>query len=133
MTVPAGQIMFMGQGWLSVAEAAETQRGMRMDEVERLKRELSMAQENNHARNVELDALHYVWCDGGCEGGIHRFGEHPPLTAEIVAAAIRNAERLRRWYVNRRGRQEAECGASRDIAWNTSYREIIDALKDTAK
>lgn len=51
-------------------------------------------------KNVALDALHYVWCDGGCAGGVHRYGEHPPLTEEIVAEAERNARRLRRWHVN---------------------------------
>jgi len=39
---------------------------LRVEEVRRLKRELKNAYENNHRRNLELDALHYVWCDGGC-------------------------------------------------------------------
>ena len=38
-----------------------------------LRRQIGMALYNNHRRNVELDALHYVWCDGGCEGGTHRY------------------------------------------------------------
>lgn len=64
----------------------------------RLKRELTIAYANNRQRNLELDALHYVWCDGGCEGGIHRFGEHPPLTKEIVEAAIYTTNRLARTF-----------------------------------
>ena len=51
-------------------------------------------------RNRELDALHYVWCDGGCRGGVHRFGEHPPLTKELVEEAVRNTQRLCSWYGN---------------------------------
>lgn len=69
-----------------------------------VRRELSYAQDNNHKRNVELDTLHYVWCNGGCAGGVHRFGEHPELTEEIVAAAERNTKRLRQWLSNHEGR-----------------------------
>lgn len=108
-------------------------------------RQLVNAQSNNHDRNIELDALHYVWCDGGCNGGTHRFGEHPPLTPDIVAAAERNARRLRRWYVNNAGKTlpgttEARIPAWReaDIAIHTSYveqseaelREVVGILKD---
>jgi hypothetical protein len=48
-------------------------------------------------KNRELDALHYVWCDGGCAGGVHRW-DNTLITREIVEAAERNARRLRRWY-----------------------------------
>lgn len=67
-----------------------------------LSRELAMAYENNHSRNVELDALHYVWCDGGCEGGVHRFDKlgSGAITEEIVATAEKNVARLRAWYTN---------------------------------
>lgn len=54
-------------------------------------------------KNKELDALHYVWCSGGCEGGVHRFTD-TPLTAEMVAFAIRNTDRLINWYVSKAGR-----------------------------
>lgn len=50
-----------------------------------------------HRKNVELDALHMVWCDGGCPRGVHRWSDEL-VTEEIVAAAERNATRLRRWF-----------------------------------
>lgn len=61
-------------------------------------RELAVACHAAERRNRELDALHYVWCDGGCDSGVHRYGEHPPLTKEIVEEAQRYVTRLtRRW------------------------------------
>jgi hypothetical protein len=48
-------------------------------------------------KNRELDALHYVWCDGGCERGVHRWSD-ALVTRELVEAAERNTRRLRGWY-----------------------------------
>lgn len=48
-------------------------------------------------KNRELDALHYVWCDGGCYRGVHRW-TNTLVTKEMVEAAERQARRLRRWY-----------------------------------
>ena len=67
--------------------------------IRKLRRELQFAYANNHKRNLELDALHYVWCDGGCESGVHRW-EGGPLTAEVVELAVQNTERLVRWRNN---------------------------------
>ena len=69
-----------------------------------LRRQLGFKDEALHRKNLELDALHFVWCDGGCASGVHRFGEHPALTEEIVAEAERNAVRLRRWLSNAQAR-----------------------------
>lgn len=68
-----------------------------------LRQQLTRAQRNNHARNVALDALHFVWCDGGCDTGVHRFDGAGPdaVTREVVEAAIRNTERLIAWYQTR--------------------------------
>jgi hypothetical protein len=62
-----------------------------------LKRQLSNQRDNNHRRNVELDALHYVWCDGGCKSGVHRWSKNT-ITQEVVDAAVRNTNRLVAWY-----------------------------------
>ena len=80
-----------------------------MDQVRKLKRELTQARENNEARNRELDALHYIWCDGGCQGGAHRYcGSPNDITEEVVKSAERNTMRLRRWFVNRESRKERD-------------------------
>lgn len=69
-------------------------------------------------KNRELDALHYVWCDGGCPGGVHRWTSGQ-ITSEMVEHAQRQARRLAAWYgtvrfrrddpriVRRRGRFDA--------------------------
>lgn len=139
-------------------------------EVDKLRRELTRAYENNKRRNVELDALYYVWCDGGCGGGVQRYrnritfvtkpnddslitcaycklpscdlyfetvggGTHAwhgvhsrclpalqPVDEEIVQAAIRNTERLARWYGNReyRAKWDQLSGEEKNI--------LLDAL-----
>ena len=92
---------------LAIGQAAadfDKYKANRDEQAEQLaatKAELAHAQYNNRTRNLELDGLHYVWCDGGCRGGIHRFGEHPPLTQEMVELAVRNTNRLLRWFVNK--------------------------------
>lgn len=75
-------------------QLAETQQ-----KNKKLRHEITVAQSNNRARNIELDALHYVWCDGGCLGGAHRFHDEE-LTGDIVAAAVSNTQRLITWYLN---------------------------------
>lgn len=64
-----------------------------------------LAAEVDHMRRVlerknrELDALHVVWCDGGCPGGVHRYqGGDVLVTEGLVKLAERNAGRLRDWY-----------------------------------
>ena len=66
--------------------------------------QLKFANENNRKRNLELDALHYVWCDGGCSGGAHRWQDRPP-TQEIVKLAVRNTNRLVTYFVNMENRK----------------------------
>jgi hypothetical protein len=53
-------------------------------------------------KNKELDALHYVWCDGGCDGGVHRYENmnKVPLTKEVVRLAEANIFRLTTWFIN---------------------------------
>jgi hypothetical protein len=65
--------------------------------IRTLKRQVENMQRALHDRNVELDALHHVWCDGGCTSGTHRWSEQT-ITEEVVAEAERNTKRLRRWF-----------------------------------
>jgi hypothetical protein len=69
---------------------------------EKLRRQAASINDMRQAlerKNRELDALHLVWCDGGCPRGVHRWqGEEILVTGELVAAAERNTKRLRTWY-----------------------------------
>ena len=74
------------------------------DELENLKeknrqqaRQLRIMTEALAAKNKDLDAMHFVWCDGACPNGLHRYSDSI-LTEEIVLRAERNTKRLRRWY-----------------------------------
>lgn len=58
-----------------------------------------------------LDAMWWVWCSGGCSGGVDRYrpeGEPPRLTEEIVAEAERNTKRLRSWFAAHEWRKTPE-------------------------
>jgi hypothetical protein len=74
--------------------------------IEILKGEVRTMQRAAERRNIELDAMHYVWCSGGCTTGTHRCDGKGPdeVTEEIVEVAERNAKRLRTWWTNRQGK-----------------------------
>jgi len=71
------------------------------------KRLITHIQGTLEEKNKMLDALHYVWCDGGCVGGVHRYKEmsNIPLTEETVRKAESNTYRLRMWFVNNKFRK----------------------------
>ena len=71
-----------------------------------LRRQITQANEALCARNIALDAQHHVWCDGGCEQGVHRRDGLGPgaVTEEVMAQARMNMQRLERWWTNRQGR-----------------------------
>jgi hypothetical protein len=58
-------------------------------------REIRTMQEAAERRNRDLAALHIVWCDGGCSGGV---GCREGLDRATVEAAVRNTRRLVRWW-----------------------------------
>jgi len=75
-----------------------------VEELENLKvknrqqaREITLLAETLARKNLDLDALHFVWCDGGCTSGVHRFSDIR-LTEEMILRAERNTKRLRSWY-----------------------------------
>jgi hypothetical protein len=74
------------------------------------RRQLRIANEALREKALELDAMHYVWCDGGCRGGTHRWSEDE-VTEDLVARAERNTKRLRRWLENQKHRKAQEGGA----------------------
>lgn len=76
-----------------------------LEELERLKdknrhqaRQITLLQESLRQRNLDLDAMSFVWCDGGCPGGVHRFSPDAVLTEEMILRAERSVRRLRSWY-----------------------------------
>lgn len=70
-------------------------------QVATLRHEVNEMRLSAERRNRDLDALHLVWCDGGCTGGVHRYcGKPEDVTEAVVEAAERNTSRLRQWWNN---------------------------------
>jgi len=67
------------------------------EKIEHLKREIHFKNETLHEKNLALDALHYVWCNGHCPGGVHRYTDET-FTEEVVLQAEYQAKRLRSKY-----------------------------------
>jgi hypothetical protein len=87
---------------LALVESLRETLARQDEQIKKLKEELTEACERNHERNVQLDALHFVWCDGGCLSGAHRFDHAPEkVTAEVVKEARKNTDRLERWWASR--------------------------------
>lgn len=59
-----------------------------------LRNEIRVLNESLYRKNVLLDALHWVWCTGGCPRGVHRYTPGA-LTEEIVSAAELAVKRMR--------------------------------------
>jgi hypothetical protein len=76
------------------------------ENCEKLRRQIRIQQESLEKKNRALDALHYVWCSGGCTTGVHRHGDPDEITEELVLEAERNTKRLRIWWENRKFRKE---------------------------
>lgn len=95
----------IGRGWFVTQSLTHpniflrTPRWSADEMVTELRRQLRIAQANNEQRNRELDALHYVWCDGGCGGGVHRWVDEsndPEFLRSLAETAQRQVDRLRR-------------------------------------
>ncbi len=71
-----------------------------MSEIDRLKRIIAEKDRLLHEKNLELDAMHYIWCSGGCIDGAHRW-DGGELTRETLARARRAVHRMGLWLDNR--------------------------------
>ena len=69
-------------------------------QVVELRRQITHKDDVLMQKNIALDALHYVWCSGGCETGMHR-NTDAVITEELVVEAERNTARMRRHLNNR--------------------------------
>lgn len=71
--------------------------------VKTLKRQVADMREALEHKNKSLAGLKYVWCSGGCPGGVTDADE---ITEEVVQLAERNTKRLRQWWQSRQFRQQ---------------------------
>lgn len=72
-----------------------------------LRREVRIMQVSLEQKNRALDAMHWVWCSGGCKDGSHRWCSKDSLTEEVVKLAEVNTRRLRQRWAGIKSREEA--------------------------
>ena len=85
-------------GETSGTKEAVKQLGALRIKVKEQARTISNMQQVATLRNKQMDALHAVWCSGGCEGGV---GNREELTREKVVEVVRYARRIVEWWNNR--------------------------------
>ena len=89
----------------------EKQRDEALAKLRWLRVEMSHLQSANAVRNAQLAALHVVWCNGGCAGGV---GCRETVDEALVVEAERNVARLRSWWQNRKYRDAREAALPAD-------------------
>lgn len=94
-------------------------------EVRRLRGEITILNEKLRKKNIALDAMAWVWCNGGCNGGIYRRSDMQ-LTEEVVLTAERNTKRLREWYNNRKFREQWSAMTEDDrLIWLDEHNRFL--------
>jgi hypothetical protein len=73
-------------------------------QIKELRRQLTFQRESLEYKNRALDAMRWVWCSGGCKGGVARYTDEP-LTEDLVKLAETNTIRLRSWFENHKIRE----------------------------
>lgn len=70
--------------------------------IKNLTARIIQLEKEHNTKNKKLDAMWWVWCSGGCDGGTSRFQDAPrELTKEMVEEAEWNTTRLRQWFENK--------------------------------
>jgi len=69
------------------------------EKIKTLKETIRFLETKLNEKNIALDAMYWVWCDGGCAGGVNRYATGK-LTEKIVEKAENNTKRLRQWFSN---------------------------------
>lgn len=63
------------------------------EEVRSLKKQIKIKDEALHRKNIDMDTLHYVWCNGTCKG-VHIYDTQTELTEEQATSFFRNVYRI---------------------------------------
>ena len=69
--------------------------------IQAQRKELAAKEATLKQRTLDLDAMGYVWCDGGCDYGVYQKPGHEhlrPLTREMADRALRAAIRIMRKF-----------------------------------
>lgn len=97
--VAAGESIFS-----STAEAISALFRELEGEKRNLKRQITHKDEVLREKNLTLDAIGYVWCSGGCKGGVFRFTDVQLTEAQVQMVEL-NTTRLRQWFESAENRK----------------------------
>lgn len=101
----------------------DTQKEELVEKVRLLKKEIKRKDDFIHEKNVELDALHRIWCTG-CDAGAHRWSENT-ITKETVEIVKKYSTRLEEWYSNHFNRElEKHTPSDKELIEYFHYRII---------
>jgi hypothetical protein len=82
-------------------ERLTAERDALLNTVRSQRRELTNKDATLKQRTLDLDAMGFVWCDGGCASGVYQKPGHEhlrPLTREMALRALRAAVRIGRKF-----------------------------------
>ena len=82
------------------------------EKIRNLKAQIKSKDDTLHEKNLALDALGYVWCSGGCQGGVLRYDDNTEITEEQVRMVEQNTKRLRTWFDAKQCRKAQKKGIS---------------------
>jgi len=101
----------------SMREAIKQLGALRI-KVKEQARTIKNMQEIATLRNRQMEAMHMVWCNGGCAGGV---GDRENLTRDKVVEVVRYADRLTAWWNNRAyrdaGHKDTEAYRAARVPW----------------
>ena len=64
------------------------------------KQEIAGMQSTLKTRTKALDAMSWVWCTGGCDGGVFQKNIDQFVTQEMIDIIENNLNELKTWYTN---------------------------------
>lgn len=73
---------------------------------DRLRKEVATKDRTLGRKNLELDALYHVWCNGGCRKGMFRYQPGQVLTQEAISLFEKNLDRMKVYFRNYEYRQK---------------------------
>lgn len=63
-------------------------------QIDHLKHDIYWKDEALHKKNLNLDAMNFVWCTGNCEKGVHRYCHGETPSEEALLYVLENVYRL---------------------------------------
>lgn len=108
------------------------------EKIHRQAQQIRRMQVTLEEKNYALDMLHYVWCDGGCTSGVHRFDGAGPsaITDAVIDTAVASLQALLNdGTLPRHLQHDAIRYIGRLITWRAAYgyKEAVANIRSAAR